>query len=52
MSKTISPLLHLIFNETISSEREAYKMETEALEYHTRAMASDGIIELEKIYQT
>jgi hypothetical protein len=27
-------------------------METEALEYHTRAMASDGIIELEKIYQT
>jgi hypothetical protein len=42
MSKTISPLLHLIFsiNETISSEREEYKMETEALEYHTRAMAT------------
>jgi AcrR family transcriptional regulator len=41
----------LIFsiNETISSEREAYKMETEALEYHTRAMATAaGIIELEK----
>lgn len=41
----------LIFsiNETVSSEREAYKMETEALEYHTRAMATAaGIIELEK----
>jgi hypothetical protein len=24
-------------------------METEALEYHTRAMATDGIIELEKL---
>lgn len=41
----------LIFsiNETISSEREAYKMETEALEYHTRAMATTaGLTELEK----
>ena len=41
----------LIFsiNETVSSEREVYKLETEALEYHTRAMATaTGIIELEK----
>ncbi|MCD0469636.1 TetR/AcrR family transcriptional regulator [Flavobacterium sp. JAS] len=41
----------LIFhiNETTISEREAQKIELEALEYHTRAMATEkGIIELEK----
>lgn len=36
-------------NETISSEREAYILETEALEYHVRAMATaKGIAELQK----
>lgn len=36
-------------NETTISEREAQKMELEALEYHTRAMATEkGIQELEK----
>jgi len=41
----------LIFhiNENTVSEKEAQKMELEALEYHTRAMATpEGIIELEK----
>lgn len=42
---------YLIFNinETIASETDAQALELEALEYHTRAMATpDGIIELEK----
>jgi len=42
---------YLIFNinENIQSEREAFELELEALEYHTRAMATEkGIIELEK----
>lgn len=41
----------LIFhiNENTISEREAQEVELEALEYHTRAMATpDGILELEK----
>jgi hypothetical protein len=41
----------LIFsiNETTISEKEAQKLEVEALEYHTRALATaKGIIELEK----
>lgn len=41
----------LIFsiNENIKSEREAFALELEALQYHTRAMATDkGIAELEK----
>ena len=41
----------LIFhiNETTISERQAQKIELEALEYHTRAMATEkGILELEK----
>lgn len=41
----------LIFsvNGNTSSEREAQKLELEALEYHTRAMATDkGVAELEK----
>lgn len=41
----------LIFhiNENTVSEREAQKIELEALEYHTRAMATEkGILELEK----
>jgi AcrR family transcriptional regulator len=41
----------LIFsiNETTISEKETQELELEALEYHTRAMATqDGIIELEK----
>lgn len=44
----------LIFgiNENTSSEKEAQKLELEALEYHTRAMSSlGGIIELEKQLQ-
>jgi len=44
----------LIFsiNENTSSEREAKKLELEALEYHTRAMATpSGIKELEKQLQ-
>lgn len=42
---------HLIFSikESTSSEKESQKIELEALEYHTRAMATpNGIIELEK----
>ena len=42
---------YLIFNinESTASEKEAYQLELEALEYHTRAMATpEGIIELEK----
>jgi AcrR family transcriptional regulator len=42
---------YLIFsiNENIPSEREAYSLEFDALEYHTRAMATEkGITELEK----
>ena len=36
-------------NENTMSEREAQKIELEALEYHTRAMATpEGILELEK----
>jgi hypothetical protein len=41
----------LIFsiNETTKLENEVLKLEIQALEYHTRAMAtSEGIIELEK----
>lgn len=41
----------LIFtiNENTKSEREAFALEMEALEYHTRAMATEkGIAELEK----
>ncbi|MBB1194290.1 TetR/AcrR family transcriptional regulator [Flavobacterium sp. SOK18b] len=41
----------LIFsiNENIRSEREAFALEMEALQYHTRAMATEkGILELEK----
>jgi AcrR family transcriptional regulator len=44
----------LIFhiNENTSSEKEAQKAELEALEYHTRAMATPaGILELEKQIQ-
>ncbi len=44
----------LIFsiNENTISEKEAQKLELEALEYHTRAMATPiGIIELEKQLQ-
>lgn len=44
----------LIFsiNETTSSEKEAQKLELNALEYHTRAMATPaGIIELQKQLQ-
>ena len=44
----------LIFhiNENTSSETEARKIELEALEYHTRAMATEeGIKELEKQLQ-
>lgn len=44
----------LIFNinENTSSEKEAQKLELEALEYHTRAMATqEGILELEKQLQ-
>jgi AcrR family transcriptional regulator len=40
-------------NETISSEKEAKKLELEALEYHIRAMATPkGIVELEKHLKT
>ncbi|MDI6032679.1 TetR/AcrR family transcriptional regulator [Flavobacterium sp. LB2P84] len=42
---------YLIFsiNENIPSEREAYSLEFDALEYHTRAMATEkGITELER----
>lgn len=45
---------YLIFsiNENTHSESEAQKLECEALEYHTRAMATpEGIIELEKQLQ-
>ena len=41
----------LIFsiNGNVSSEKEASDLELQALEYHTRAMATaEGIIELEK----
>jgi AcrR family transcriptional regulator len=44
----------LIFsvNGSISSEKESKEMELQALEYHTRAMATaEGIIELEKQLQ-
>ena len=44
----------LIFsiNENTSSEKESQRLELEALEYHTRAMATPaGIIELEKQLQ-
>lgn len=42
---------YLVFNinENTISEREAYALELAALEYHTRAMATEkGLIELEK----
>lgn len=40
-------------NENISSEKEAQKLELEALEYHIRAMAtSNGIIELNTYIQS
>ena len=42
---------NLIFriNETVSSEKEENELELQALEYHTRAMATPkGIMELEK----
>lgn len=45
---------YLVFsiNENTRSENEAKKLELEALEYHTRAMATpEGIIELEKQLQ-
>lgn len=45
---------YLIFsvNENTASEAEAQQIELEALEYHTRAMATpEGIIELEKQLQ-
>ena len=45
---------YLIFsiNENTRSEVEAQKLELEALEYHTRAMATaEGIIELENQLQ-
>ncbi|MDQ5930389.1 MAG: hypothetical protein QG594_2177, partial [Bacteroidota bacterium] len=42
-------ILIFTINESISSEKEAQKLELEALEYHTRAMATkEGTIELEK----
>jgi hypothetical protein len=44
----------LIFsiNGNTSSEKESLRLELEALEYHTRAMATtEGIIELEKQLQ-
>jgi hypothetical protein len=35
----------------ILGQNEAFALEMQALEYHTRAMATDkGILELEKIY--
>jgi len=42
-------MLTFSINENIKSEKEARILETEALEYHTRAMATEkGLIELEK----
>jgi len=42
-------MLSFSINENIKSEKEARILELEALEYHTRAMATEkGIIELEK----
>jgi len=42
-------MLTFSINENIKSEKEARILELEALEYHTRAMATEkGIIELEK----
>jgi TetR/AcrR family transcriptional regulator, biofilm operon repressor len=42
-------MLIFTINETIASEQEALELELDALEYHTRAMATlAGIIELEK----
>ena len=42
-------MLIFTINETIASEKEALELELDALEYHTRAMATlAGIIELEK----
>jgi TetR/AcrR family transcriptional regulator, biofilm operon repressor len=41
----------LIFNinENTKSEKEAFELELDALEYHTRAIATQkGILELEK----
>jgi prolyl-tRNA editing enzyme YbaK/EbsC (Cys-tRNA(Pro) deacylase) len=44
----------LIFNinENTSSEKEAQKLELEALEYHTRAKATQAGTELENTYKT
>ena len=45
-------MLIFTINETIASEKEALELELDALEYHTRAMATlAGIIELEKQLQ-
>ncbi len=45
-------MLIFTINETIESEKEALELELDALEYHTRAMAtSAGIKELEKQLQ-
>ena len=45
-------MLIFTINETIASEKEALELELDALEYHTRAMATlAGIIELEKHLQ-
>ena len=45
-------MLIFTINETIESEKEALELELDALEYHTRAMATlAGIIELEKQLQ-
>ncbi len=46
-------MLIFTINETIASEKEALELELDALEYHTRAMATlAGIIELEKQLQS
>lgn len=45
-------MLIFTINETTASEKEALELELDALEYHTRAMATlAGIIELEKQLQ-
>jgi hypothetical protein len=45
-------MLIFTINETIASEKEALELELDALEYHTRAMATlTGIKELEKQLQ-
>jgi hypothetical protein len=40
----------IFFDQHIRSEREAFALEMQALEYHTRAMATpNGIAELENL---